>query len=395
MEPYDLSNVDKRRFKFKCVSCKEDGGACIQCQRRGCYKAVHPQCGVEKHSGFAHRIVKHPEGDGSLWQIFCPTHASDVFGPVEINKKRYLAEVVSSISYAEAKDDLAQSNSVEKSLITQANTPISVDKRPEVEFHRISMEAFKFDFNTLKMCMPHVAEVRLREFKRFLILKALYEDTDATIFDPSANIEEVWCGMLLCTADYRNLCHLLLPQTNAKRFLDHRPPVAQIDHEDRYKNFIQAYLQHFEKEPSEEFWPREAKAAPTSPKKKPRAESNSNSTNSKSTSSSSSSAQMAEFISSPPESATTNPQLEDEFILLCLRDLSDMEDITLKVKTKTRLGKVLDAYAKRKTLDVSTLCLKSATGKVIPNEASPRTLDMKNNELIFVASTAITTTNFI
>ena len=86
MQPYIISGLDKKRFNLKCNLCK-NSGACIQCSFGKCTVSAHPRCALEKISGFTHRIIKDPDSDSSLWQIFCKSHAEAVKDPLKPSKK--------------------------------------------------------------------------------------------------------------------------------------------------------------------------------------------------------------------------------------------------------------------------------------------------------------------
>lgn len=416
MEPYNIDYVDKKRFTYLTCSLCEDHGACIQCQRARCMTAVHPQCALEKDSKFTNRVVKNPEGSGGLWQIFCSVHANDVVGPVEIGKKRYVAEVLSEISYTGPRKDNEKKSSddfkpsSDPSSTQQSSSPstsstlakkgtstkdslvhqFSSEVQFEVEFHRICFEAFRFDFSALKLSMPHVTDLRLKEFKRFLVLKALYQDISSQMFEPSESIEEVWCGMILCTVEYRSLCQLLLPDKCTIRFMDHDPRSSIRTHVERYCSLLQAYRKYFEREPPEEFWPpkeswlRMLNAETETPEcKKSRVESVDSGTVP-----SVESKKVVLTSQAIIESSTKIASAEDVdlYVTLCLKDLANLEDVNtfLKVRVKTRMGKVLNVYAKRNNKDVGSLCLKSLNGKIISNESTPKDLNLKDDDVILV-----------
>jgi hypothetical protein len=86
MQPYIISGLDKKRFNLKCNLCK-NSGACIQCSFGKCTVSAHPRCALEVKSGFTHRIIKDPDSDSSLWQIFCKIHAEAVKDPLKPSKK--------------------------------------------------------------------------------------------------------------------------------------------------------------------------------------------------------------------------------------------------------------------------------------------------------------------
>ena len=81
---FDLSQIDRTRYKIKCKLCPNKNGAIIQCCYGKCVAGAHPYCAVRCKKGFTHRIVKNPEDAGSLlWEIFCKQHATAVYDPVK------------------------------------------------------------------------------------------------------------------------------------------------------------------------------------------------------------------------------------------------------------------------------------------------------------------------
>ena len=47
MEPIDLSGMDPEQFKLKCYVCGVNQGSCVQCCKKGCYKAFHVTCAAK------------------------------------------------------------------------------------------------------------------------------------------------------------------------------------------------------------------------------------------------------------------------------------------------------------------------------------------------------------
>ena len=121
----------------------------------------------------------------------------------------------------------------------------------ELEYLRIATAAFSFDFSKLEKSSTN--KDVLYEFKRFMILKALYKDTSASILSPSAEVDEVWHRMLLYPVDYYNFCNSLLPVSCAERIIDHNPEGVLEGHErlERYNRTIEAYGTFFKETPPE------------------------------------------------------------------------------------------------------------------------------------------------
>lgn len=91
---YDVSMVNRERFRLKCTLCKSKGGAAIQCSFGRCTTAAHPWCAVQKSLGFTTRVVPNPYDNGnSVWEIFCKSHCNAVSAPV---KPKVKAKQVSS-----------------------------------------------------------------------------------------------------------------------------------------------------------------------------------------------------------------------------------------------------------------------------------------------------------
>ena len=84
---YNISNVDKSRFRMRCRLCSSKG-AIVQCAYRRCTTPVHPWCALKGNKGYTHRIVKSPDTPGlCYWEIFCAAHADCVKDPVKPKPK--------------------------------------------------------------------------------------------------------------------------------------------------------------------------------------------------------------------------------------------------------------------------------------------------------------------
>jgi hypothetical protein len=127
----------------------------------------------------------------------------------------------------------------------------------EVEYLRVAGEALRFDFPKLEKSNPRISAEQLYEFKRFMILKALYKDTNCSILSPSAEIDAVWHAILLHPVKYVRLCDLLLPTSCCNRVIDHNPEGAMEDipQQERYTRTLIAYRTFFKEDPNAEMWP--------------------------------------------------------------------------------------------------------------------------------------------
>jgi len=136
-----------------------------------------------------------------------------------------------------------------------SNRPCLDYRENEAEFFRIASEALKFNFSKLE---NSTSEDMLYEYKRFMILKALFKDTSCSYLSPSASVDEVWHKMLLFPAEYYRLCNVLLHEKCEERIIDHNPEGALEDAPrlERYKRTLDAYRMFFKEDPPDEFWPK-------------------------------------------------------------------------------------------------------------------------------------------
>ena len=83
---YNISKIDKDRYKLKCMECKlTKCGVCIQCSYGRCTAPIHPHCAITGGKGFAHRIFKHE--DYTVAEVFCAKHADSVKDPYKPKAK--------------------------------------------------------------------------------------------------------------------------------------------------------------------------------------------------------------------------------------------------------------------------------------------------------------------
>jgi len=105
---------------------------------------------------------------------------------------------------------------------------------------------------------------RVREFLRFLVLKVLLMDTDATMLSPSWSVDKVWHACLRDTKLYREICDAVLPVlVPAPRVIDHNPSGANDAlRGTRYQNTRTMYKKAFGKTPPLQWWPVEGAGRP-------------------------------------------------------------------------------------------------------------------------------------
>jgi ubiquitin len=102
------------------------------------------------------------------------------------------------------------------------------------------------------------AHLAIVELFRFLCLKALEKDLDATRLSPSGDVDKIWHAMMMLPKLYYEFCNKLLPLrgVGSVRLIDHNPLGADDDDRaDRYARTFQLYKEVFLVEPPIEFWP--------------------------------------------------------------------------------------------------------------------------------------------
>ncbi|KAF9437371.1 hypothetical protein BGZ76_001039 [Entomortierella beljakovae] len=67
-----VEGVPAARRKLRCFICEKKEGACVQCCKGKCTRAMHASC-AEK-SGMHVEEVNHPDGDSIEFKVYCPTH---------------------------------------------------------------------------------------------------------------------------------------------------------------------------------------------------------------------------------------------------------------------------------------------------------------------------------
>jgi hypothetical protein len=97
----------------------------------------------------------------------------------------------------------------------------------------------------------------IKEFRRFLILKAILRDTDGSRISPSRLLENAWRMLLLFPMDYMKLCEDLIPKDSQIRLLDYNPLEKNIIdvHHLKYYNCLHYYKIYFKEDPPQDIWP--------------------------------------------------------------------------------------------------------------------------------------------
>jgi hypothetical protein len=137
------------------------------------------------------------------------------------------------------------------------------------ELVRIQREAAYFDLSRLQhYAHAHAAHywpphqhwpAFLEEVRRFLVLKAVHRDCDASQLSPSHCIDQAWHCLLLSPVHYALMCDRLLPGDAPMRLLDHNPMGGEggdaAAQRQRYARSLAAYRRVFAAEPPAMFWP--------------------------------------------------------------------------------------------------------------------------------------------
>ena len=118
------------------------------------------------------------------------------------------------------------------------------------------LESFSDRISTSVKMEPEVID----EFLRFLMLKALAADTEATVLSPSRPVDQVWHACILDTRLYYALCDAILPTSVVlqPRLIHHNPSgVDDVDRGARYERTLFRYLEEFDEEAPSKWWPEE------------------------------------------------------------------------------------------------------------------------------------------
>ena len=101
----------------------------------------------------------------------------------------------------------------------------------------------------------------VEELKKFLLIKFLDKDYDATEYSPSHAIDEIWHLFLLFPRAYSKLCHDVLDN---HQILDHNPLGAtDSDQIKRYENTLKRYELLYRESPPSIYWNDEALIQPS------------------------------------------------------------------------------------------------------------------------------------
>ena len=131
------------------------------------------------------------------------------------------------------------------------------------DLDRIGQVVSAFDFSELLGLLcdkeefdEEQAKKAIIELSRFLSLKVLYMDLDATKLSPSGLVDKVWHCFLLLPKLYYQFCDKILPsEVGAPRIIDHNPRGAEDkDRDDRYMRTLRRYERVFGAEPSSLYW---------------------------------------------------------------------------------------------------------------------------------------------
>ena len=98
------------------------------------------------------------------------------------------------------------------------------------------------------------------ELARFLTIKALDYDVNASIYSPSNEVDAAWHAILLSPKKYYDLCQSLLFH-NIKDLkvlpnvvIDHDPNGGSYGRRERYENSLNRYTELFGELPNSKFW---------------------------------------------------------------------------------------------------------------------------------------------
>lgn len=133
------------------------------------------------------------------------------------------------------------------------------------EFLRVTAALKSFDFRKLKQSLvmnrgytePRARHL-IRELSRFLVLKVLEQDWDASKLSPSFRIDQAWHSLLEFPLDYIKLCNKIIPASAAEGkiiVIDHNPLGARDpDQPARHQRTLDRYKEVFGIEAPVDFW---------------------------------------------------------------------------------------------------------------------------------------------
>ena len=152
-------------------------------------------------------------------------------------------------------------------LLTAGTMRFAILSKRQIELNRINAIVEDFDSSHLRTVISHnnscnanidveEAYKLIIELFRFLTLKVLTCDVDASQLSPSGPVDSAWHSLLLFPRDYANLCDKLLPESSTDRMIDHNP-LGGIDESrsERYARTLKMYKEVFGESPPIQFWP--------------------------------------------------------------------------------------------------------------------------------------------
>ena len=94
-----------------------------------------------------------------------------------------------------------------------------------------------------------------QELKRFLTLKVLDNDLNATILSPSFRVDTAWHELLLRPQDYVAFCTSVLPNQNGQVLVIGHNPLGgdDEDREERHARTLERYEEVFGEEAPSDF----------------------------------------------------------------------------------------------------------------------------------------------
>jgi len=136
-------------------------------------------------------------------------------------------------------------------------------QKNQKELDRISQVVPAFDSSELLRLLcdkedfeEDHAKKAISELFRFLALKVLYLDLNATKLSPSGVVDKIWHCFLLFPKPYSQFCNMILPsEVEAPRIIGHNPFGAEDgNRENRYMRTLVRYERVFGIEPPSLFW---------------------------------------------------------------------------------------------------------------------------------------------
>ena len=127
-------------------------------------------------------------------------------------------------------------------------------------YHRIKFKVERFDFANVEEYLANkkfsFVKERTNDFRRFITLKALYHDINASIVSPSYQVDQVWHTMIQFLIDCIGFCNSILPVDASIQISNHNP-MGGNDCESRvkwYEKTVGAYKLFYRQDPPRAFW---------------------------------------------------------------------------------------------------------------------------------------------